>query len=53
MIRPPIVINIDDDIEFEKIDEQVHNELNLLFWSSMSLNDDPPNKSVELGTCPS
>lgn len=53
VIRPHIVINLDDDNEIAKIDEQVHNELNSLFSSSMRLNDDPPNKSVELRACPS
>jgi hypothetical protein len=52
-IRPPIVINLDDVIEIAKIYDEVHNELNSLFSSSMSLNDESPNNSVELGACPS
>lgn len=45
IIRPLVVINLDDD-ETTKIDEEVHNVLNLLFPSSMILNNnnhnDPP-----------
>jgi hypothetical protein len=52
--------NLDDDNEIAKIYEEVQNELNLLFSSSMSLNDnnhdDPPKKSdspyVEHGDAP-
>jgi hypothetical protein len=33
------VINLEDDNEIAKIDEEAHNELNLFFYSSMSLND--------------
>jgi hypothetical protein len=44
------VINLDNDEEVAKIDEEVHVELNNLFSSSMSLND---KSSVELGVCPS
>lgn len=47
------MINLYDDIAIAKIDERVHNELNSLFSSSMNLNEKSPNKSVELGMCPS
>jgi hypothetical protein len=45
IIQPPIVINLDDEDEVAKIDEEVHNELNTLFSSFMSLND---KSSIEL-----
>lgn len=47
------MIKLDDDDEIAKIDEEVHNELNLLFSSSMSSNENPPYKSVILGNDPS
>lgn len=58
---PPIMINLDDDDEIVKIDEEVHNDLNALFSTSMNLDgcnyDDPPKKSasphMELGDYPS
>jgi hypothetical protein len=55
------MINLDGDNVIVKIDEEVHNEMNLLFSSSMGLDDnncdDPPKKSdlphVEIGDAPS
>jgi hypothetical protein len=51
-IRHLFVINLDDDDEIIKFDEEVHNELNLLFFSPINLNgsnhDDPSKKSVSL-----
>jgi hypothetical protein len=49
IIQPPTMINLDDD-QIVKIDEEVHDELNTFFDSSMNLND---KSSVELGDCPS
>lgn len=46
-IRPPILINLDNDDEIAKIDEKVHNDLNTLFSYSMSLNEKSPKMSVE------
>lgn len=48
-----VVINLDDNDEVAKIDKEVHNELNTLFSSSMSLNDNYLKKSVEHGDDPS
>jgi hypothetical protein len=53
IIRPPAVINLDDDDEVFNIDEQVHNEMNVLFSSSMKLNENSSMKRVELGDYPS
>lgn len=47
------MINLDDNDEIAKIYEEVHNELNTWFSSSMSLNYNSPRKSVELGDTPS
>lgn len=47
------MINLDDDDKIAKMDEEVHNELNTFFSSSMNLNDNSPKKSVELGASPS
>lgn len=55
------MINLDDENEIAKIDEQAHIELNLLFSKSMNLDggnrDDPPAESdiphVEPGDAPS
>lgn len=47
------MINLDDDDEVVKIDEEVHNELNTLFFSSMSIINNSPKKSVQLGGDPS
>lgn len=49
IIQHPFEINLDDDIDIGKIDEQLHNDLNSFFFSSMNVNDD---KSIELGACP-
>lgn len=49
------MINLDDDDKIAKIDEEMHNYLNTLFSSSMSLNkkypiqSDEPNTSHGLG----
>lgn len=53
ILPPPIMINLDDDDEVAKIDEEVHNELNTLFSSFMSLNDKSLINSVEPSTSPS
>jgi hypothetical protein len=45
-------INLDDD-DISKNYDEVYNELNTLFTSSMSLFDDSSMKSVELGENPS
>jgi hypothetical protein len=47
ILRPLVVINLDDDNM-----EKVHNELNTLFTSSMSLIDDSSTKNVERGKNP-
>jgi hypothetical protein len=52
ILHPLVVINLDDD-DIAKIDDEVHNELNALFTSSMSLIDDSSMKSFELGDNPS
>lgn len=55
-LHPPIVISLDDDDddkEITKINEEVHNDLNSLFSSTMSLNDKYPIPSEENGTFPS
>jgi hypothetical protein len=52
VLCPPIKINLDDD-DIAKIYDEVHNELNTLFTSSMNLMDDSSTKSVELGENPS
>jgi hypothetical protein len=52
ILCPPIKINLDEK-NITKIDEKVHNELNTLFSSSMSLFDESSTKSVELGDNPS
>jgi hypothetical protein len=49
IIWPPSLVNLDDD-DIAKIDEEVGDELNTLFASSMSLND---KSSVQLGDFPS
>lgn len=60
IIKTPMVINLDDEDKIAKIDERVHNELNLLFSKSMNL--DGGNREiffmsdlpcVELGDAPS
>jgi hypothetical protein len=38
--RPLVVINLDDD-DITNIDDEVNNELNTLFTSSMSLGENP------------
>jgi hypothetical protein len=52
IIRPLIVINLDED-NMNKIDDEVNNELNTLFSSSMNLDNDFAMKSGELGDNPS
>jgi hypothetical protein len=46
------VIKLDDDDIAKNVDE-VHNDLNTLFTTSMSLIDDSSTMSVELGENPS
>lgn len=49
VINPLNVINLDDEDEIAKIDEEVHNELNVLFSKQMNLDrvkhDDPLDES--------
>lgn len=54
-LHPPIVINLDDgdDGTNAKIDEEIHNDLNFLCSSTMSLNDKSSPTSEEPGTTPS
>jgi hypothetical protein len=47
------VINLDDDDEVAKIDEQVHDELNPLFSSYIGLNENSPKKNIEFDDDPS
>lgn len=54
-LRPPIVINLDDDDEeqIKKIDEEVDNNLKSLFSSTMSLNYKSSIPTKEPSTSPS
>lgn len=56
-LRPLVVINLgdddDDDVMIAKIYEEVHNYLNSLFSSTMSLKDKSPPPSEEPGMNPS
>jgi hypothetical protein len=51
ILRTLVVINLDEE-EITKNDDIVYNELNTLFSSSMSLNNDSCKKSVQLGENP-
>lgn len=53
ILQPPIIINLDHDDDVAKIDEEVHNELNTLIPSSMSLDNTSLTKSVEPSASPS
>lgn len=52
ILKEPIVINLDSEDEESKIEEQVYNELSLLFFKSMDLdggnNDDSLDESDPL-----
>jgi hypothetical protein len=51
ILHPPIVIILDEE-DIAKNDDEVHNELNTLFTSSMNLDDNSSMKSGKLGDNP-